>query len=149
MIARAWELDTTDAIRAKCCRERGRPGRRVDHDGRETPNSCEGFLSFVLRHKPEAVGIGLDAAGWVDLDPLLQACAEHGHPLSGPNSKRCWPRARSSALRSRTTVVASARTKDTRQRWNSAMSLPSHPTSYSTGRLAAFSLQFETRGFCG
>jgi len=40
------------------------------------------FLSFVLRHEPEAVGIALDGAGWVDVDVLLQACSTHGHSLS-------------------------------------------------------------------
>jgi putative RNA 2'-phosphotransferase len=40
------------------------------------------FLSFVLRHEPEAVGIELDSGGWVDVDVLLGACAEHGCSLS-------------------------------------------------------------------
>lgn len=26
------------------------------------------FLSFVLRHKPEAIGIVLDREGWADID---------------------------------------------------------------------------------
>lgn len=40
------------------------------------------FLSYVLRHQPEAVGIALDANGWVDVDELLAACASHGRALS-------------------------------------------------------------------
>ena len=40
------------------------------------------FLSFVLRHQPEAVGLSLDAAGWVEVDALLRACAEHGRRMS-------------------------------------------------------------------
>jgi putative RNA 2'-phosphotransferase len=40
------------------------------------------FLSFVLRHEPQAIGVVLDAAGWVDADVLLQACAKHGRSLS-------------------------------------------------------------------
>jgi putative RNA 2'-phosphotransferase len=40
------------------------------------------FLSFVLRHEPEAIGVALDAAGWVDVDVLLQACAKHGRSIS-------------------------------------------------------------------
>lgn len=36
------------------------------------------FLSLVLRHKPEKVGLTLDAAGWVDVDDLLAACGRHG-----------------------------------------------------------------------
>ncbi|WP_240619702.1 RNA 2'-phosphotransferase [Blastococcus sp. TF02-8] len=30
-------------------------------------------LSFVLRHRPQAVGLRLDDAGWVDVDALLAA----------------------------------------------------------------------------
>src|SRR5688572_13968756 len=40
------------------------------------------FLSFVLRHEPQSIGIELDAAGWVDVDVLLRACADKGRPLS-------------------------------------------------------------------
>jgi putative RNA 2'-phosphotransferase len=40
------------------------------------------FLSLVLRHKPEEVGIQLDSAGWVDVDKLLNACAAHQFPFS-------------------------------------------------------------------
>ncbi|GGX27828.1 RNA 2'-phosphotransferase [Undibacterium squillarum] len=40
------------------------------------------FLSLVLRHKPEAAGIQLDAQGWCDIDDLLQGVAQHRAPLS-------------------------------------------------------------------
>ena len=40
------------------------------------------FLSFVLRHQPATVGITLDAGGWVAVDALLAACAQHAQPLS-------------------------------------------------------------------
>src|SRR5690348_12196580 len=40
------------------------------------------FLSLVLRHKPEEIGITLDDAGWVDVDTLLAACAKHRFPLT-------------------------------------------------------------------
>jgi putative RNA 2'-phosphotransferase len=39
-------------------------------------------LSFVLRHRPESVGLTLDAAGWVDVDALLAALASSGLLLS-------------------------------------------------------------------
>jgi putative RNA 2'-phosphotransferase len=35
------------------------------------------FLSLVLRHKPETIGIKLDKAGWVDVDMLLSQLAKH------------------------------------------------------------------------
>jgi putative RNA 2'-phosphotransferase len=40
------------------------------------------LLSYVLRHNPSAIGIRLDAAGWVDVDELLAALAAHGRPIS-------------------------------------------------------------------
>jgi putative RNA 2'-phosphotransferase len=39
-------------------------------------------LSFVLRHRPDSIGLTLDEAGWVDVDRLLAALAAHGLPLS-------------------------------------------------------------------
>lgn len=40
------------------------------------------FLSLVLRHQPEKIGIALDSAGWTDVEDLLRALAAHGHPLT-------------------------------------------------------------------
>jgi putative RNA 2'-phosphotransferase len=40
------------------------------------------FLSLVLRHKPEEVGIKLDAEGWVAVSELLQAFEAHGTRLT-------------------------------------------------------------------
>ncbi len=33
------------------------------------------FLSYVLRHKPDAIGLQLDANGWVDVEELLDNMA--------------------------------------------------------------------------
>ncbi len=40
------------------------------------------FLSFVLRHKPEAIGLVLDANGWASLDELLRLANRHGHAMT-------------------------------------------------------------------
>ena len=40
------------------------------------------FLSYVLRHKPDAIGIELDDAGWVSVDELLAATARNGQAIS-------------------------------------------------------------------
>jgi len=40
------------------------------------------FLSLVLRHQPEKIGITLDSAGWVDVATLIDAMAKHGKPLT-------------------------------------------------------------------
>lgn len=40
------------------------------------------FLSLVLRHQPEKIGIELDPAGWVDVETLLEALAHHRKHIS-------------------------------------------------------------------
>jgi putative RNA 2'-phosphotransferase len=40
------------------------------------------FLSLVLRHRPETVGIKLDQAGWVSVAELLTACNARGIRLT-------------------------------------------------------------------
>jgi len=40
------------------------------------------YLAKHLRHRPERVGIELDAHGWVEIDALLAATAAHGFPIS-------------------------------------------------------------------
>lgn len=39
------------------------------------------FLSLVLRHQPEKIGLTLDEAGWVRVDVLLDALGSHGRKL--------------------------------------------------------------------
>ena len=43
------------------------------------------FLSLVLRHKPETIGITLDKEGWVDVQTLIDNAAIYrgGHPDEG------------------------------------------------------------------
>jgi putative RNA 2'-phosphotransferase len=40
------------------------------------------FLSLVLRHKPEAIGLRLDAQGWAEVDELIRLVNLHGKPLT-------------------------------------------------------------------
>jgi putative RNA 2'-phosphotransferase len=49
---------------------------------RRTAVKTSKFLSLVLRHRPEFVGIALDEAGWVEVDRLLEALGRHGRPLT-------------------------------------------------------------------
>ena len=42
--------------------------------------SISKFLSFILRHHPEQIGITLDKDGWVDIDTLL---TQANHPERG------------------------------------------------------------------
>ena len=40
------------------------------------------FLSLVLRHRPEEIGLTLKKDGWVAVSDLLEACARHNFPLT-------------------------------------------------------------------
>lgn len=40
------------------------------------------FLSFVLRHHPESIGLSLDQNGWVEVDLLLSAMKRQGRGIS-------------------------------------------------------------------
>ncbi|HVG39972.1 MAG TPA: RNA 2'-phosphotransferase [Chitinophagaceae bacterium] len=40
------------------------------------------FLSLVLRHKPQTIGLTVDANGWADTEELLQKLSTHKHSLS-------------------------------------------------------------------
>ncbi|MFJ8645223.1 RNA 2'-phosphotransferase [Streptomyces sp. NPDC093546] len=40
------------------------------------------YLSKHLRHQPERIGLSLDPHGWVAIDDLLRAAAEHGVRIS-------------------------------------------------------------------
>jgi putative RNA 2'-phosphotransferase len=40
------------------------------------------FLSLVLRHEPEKIGLTLQPGGWVEVQELLDGCARSGHPLT-------------------------------------------------------------------
>jgi|SRR5690554_6414385 len=41
-------------------------------------NKTSKFLSFVLRHKPDAIGLELDANGWANLDELIDKANTSG-----------------------------------------------------------------------
>jgi putative RNA 2'-phosphotransferase len=40
------------------------------------------FLSLVLRHKPETIGLSLDQGGWAQVNELLSAAKRAGVPLN-------------------------------------------------------------------
>lgn len=42
------------------------------------------FLSYVLRHEPQSIGLSLDTEGWVGVDALIAAAAQHGRTLDRP-----------------------------------------------------------------
>jgi len=46
------------------------------------------FLSLILRHKPERVGLELDDGGWIEVSALLDALDAHGSPVSQQQLER-------------------------------------------------------------
>ena len=40
------------------------------------------FLSYILRHHPEDLGLTPDQAGWIVVDDLIAAAHRHGHSIS-------------------------------------------------------------------
>lgn len=40
------------------------------------------FLSLILRHEPQAIGLTLDAQGWADVDDFIAKAAAHGRLYS-------------------------------------------------------------------
>ena len=45
------------------------------------------FLSYVLRHRPEEIGIELDGAGWCDLGDLIRRSQASGQPFDADDIK--------------------------------------------------------------
>jgi putative RNA 2'-phosphotransferase len=39
------------------------------------------FLSFVLRHSPQTIGLSIDAQGWVSVDELITKAVEYGKEI--------------------------------------------------------------------
>jgi putative RNA 2'-phosphotransferase len=44
--------------------------------------SVSKFLSLVLRHQPETIGITLSSSGWIAINALLDAASRHGRGIS-------------------------------------------------------------------
>ena len=40
------------------------------------------FLSYVLRHKPDEIGLVLDAQGWASISELLERASAHDRPFT-------------------------------------------------------------------
>lgn len=40
------------------------------------------FLSFILRHQPDSIGVKLDAEGWLDIDELVKNANANGKSIT-------------------------------------------------------------------
>lgn len=47
-------------------------------------NSVSKFMSLILRHKPETIGIKLDNHGWANVDELINGMCSHGTSIDIP-----------------------------------------------------------------
>jgi putative RNA 2'-phosphotransferase len=47
-----------------------------------TDNRYSKFLSLILRHDPQRIGLTIDDQGWVNIDALLEAANRHRVPLT-------------------------------------------------------------------
>ncbi|MFZ5756303.1 MAG: RNA 2'-phosphotransferase [Pseudomonadota bacterium] len=45
-------------------------------------NEVSKFLSYVLRHEPQAIGITLDSEGWADIDALIEGASKSGKSIT-------------------------------------------------------------------
>ena len=40
------------------------------------------YLSFILRHNPESIGMQLDPEGWADIDQLIKSANSSGKSIT-------------------------------------------------------------------
>ncbi|RQS11987.1 RNA 2'-phosphotransferase [Burkholderia sp. Bp9002] len=51
------------------------------HTHKKTLDDTSKYLSYLLRHEPQAIGLQLDREGWVEIDALVAGAARHGRQL--------------------------------------------------------------------
>ncbi|HHM6590158.1 TPA: RNA 2'-phosphotransferase [Pseudomonas aeruginosa] len=61
---------------------------------RKTLDDTSKFLSYVLRHQPEAIGLTLDGEGWADIDALIAGAARDGRALDSIRERGLVPGSR-------------------------------------------------------
>lgn len=54
----------------------------MNNDNNKHLTSISKFLSLVLRHQPQKIGLQPDSAGWVRIDELQARAAAHGKTIS-------------------------------------------------------------------
>jgi putative RNA 2'-phosphotransferase len=54
----------------------------------DTLRRASKFLSLVLRHDPDSIGVAMDPAGWVAIAELVERTADQDHPLTAELIRR-------------------------------------------------------------
>ena len=60
-------------------------GKNQNSPNQNSPNKnrkISKFLSYILRHKPESIGLELSETGWANLTDLMDCAAKHGTQLT-------------------------------------------------------------------
>ena len=55
---------------------------QIDKQSNKTTIKLSKFLSLILRHKPDIIGLTLDARGWADVDVLIKLARQHGRQIN-------------------------------------------------------------------
>ncbi|WP_431822753.1 RNA 2'-phosphotransferase [Burkholderia sp. F1] len=53
----------------------------MNTDTKKTLDETSKYLSYILRHAPQAIGLQLDPEGWADLDALIAGASRDGRAL--------------------------------------------------------------------
>ncbi|PHM45142.1 RNA 2'-phosphotransferase [Xenorhabdus mauleonii] len=54
----------------------------MDKNSAQADTKTSKFLSYILRHQPESIGLVLDNEGWADIGALIKCAAKHGKKLN-------------------------------------------------------------------
>ncbi|MDX7986848.1 RNA 2'-phosphotransferase [Xenorhabdus sp. 12] len=54
----------------------------MDNNNAQADTKTSKFLSYILRHQPESIGLTLDNEGWADIGTLIKCAAKHGKRLN-------------------------------------------------------------------
>jgi hypothetical protein len=90
------------------------------------------FLSLVLRHKPETIGIRLDDNGWTNVDELIEKMNKANMPIDFNTSKYVVETNTKKRFAFDETFERSGQTKGIQSKWNSAIRPGYHPISFIT-----------------
>lgn len=99
--------------------------------------SLSKFMSLVLRHEPELIGMTLDRAGWVAIDELVACALTAGKSLSHANVREIVARSDKQRFAISGTACESAPIRVIRSRSSLACKRPSRLLCCSTERRAA------------
>lgn len=100
------------------------------------------FLSLILRHQPEVVGLKLDENGWVSVEKLIKACAGYGKKFSLAELKEVVETNDKKRFAFDETGKKSVQAKDIRSKSKSNLKKKCRPKFFFTARRKKMSARF-------